>query len=85
MRIDVLVLDGVFDLGLSAVLDTLQTANELIELCLNRRAVAVLSVLNNEDHKERDDRRPSVDDKLPSVGIMEYRTCDSPHDDNECC
>ena len=29
MRIDVLVLDGVFDLGLSALLDTLVTANEL--------------------------------------------------------
>lgn len=32
MRVDVLVLDDVFDLGLSAVLDALQTANELIEL-----------------------------------------------------
>ena len=32
MRISVLVLDGVFDLGLSAVLDAFQTANELIEL-----------------------------------------------------
>ena len=32
MRISVLALDGVFDLGLSAVLDALQTANELIEL-----------------------------------------------------
>jgi transcriptional regulator GlxA family with amidase domain len=32
MRIDVLALDGVFDLGLSAVLDTFQTANELIEM-----------------------------------------------------
>jgi transcriptional regulator GlxA family with amidase domain len=31
MRIDVLVLDDVFDLGLSAVLDVFQTANELIE------------------------------------------------------
>src|SRR5262245_46546839 len=31
MRINVLALDGVFDLGLSAVLDALQTANELIE------------------------------------------------------
>lgn len=30
MRIDILALDGVFDLGLSAVLDGLQTANELI-------------------------------------------------------
>jgi transcriptional regulator GlxA family with amidase domain len=32
MRIDVLVLDGVFDLGLSAVLDVFATANELIAL-----------------------------------------------------
>jgi transcriptional regulator GlxA family with amidase domain len=31
MRVDVLALDGVFDLGLAAVLDSLQTANELIE------------------------------------------------------
>jgi transcriptional regulator GlxA family with amidase domain len=32
MRVDVLALDGVFDLGLSAVLDAFQTANELIEV-----------------------------------------------------
>src|SRR4029078_6488157 len=32
MRIDILVLDGVFDLGLSAVLDALQTAHELIQM-----------------------------------------------------
>ncbi|MBZ5720833.1 MAG: helix-turn-helix domain-containing protein [Acidobacteriia bacterium] len=32
MRVEVLVLDGVFDLGLSAVLDAFQTANELIEM-----------------------------------------------------
>ncbi len=32
MRIDILALDGVFDLGLSAVLDAFQTANELIEM-----------------------------------------------------
>ena len=32
MKINVLVLDGVFDLGLSAVLDAFQTANELIGL-----------------------------------------------------
>ena len=31
MRIQVLALDGVFDLGLSAVLDAFRTANELIE------------------------------------------------------
>lgn len=32
MRISVLALDGVFDLGLSAILDVFQTANELIEV-----------------------------------------------------
>src|SRR4051794_8247491 len=32
MRVDVLAIDGVFDLGLSAVLDTFRTANELIEM-----------------------------------------------------
>lgn len=32
MRIDVLALDNVFDLGLSAVLDAFQTANELISM-----------------------------------------------------
>jgi transcriptional regulator GlxA family with amidase domain len=32
MRVEVLALDGVFDLGLSAVLDGFQTANELIEV-----------------------------------------------------
>lgn len=32
MRVHVLVLDGVFDLGLSAVLDAFQTANELAEM-----------------------------------------------------
>jgi transcriptional regulator GlxA family with amidase domain len=32
MRLDVLALDGAFDLGLSAVLDVFQTANELIDV-----------------------------------------------------
>ena len=32
MRVSVLALDGVFDLGLSAVLDAFQTANELISI-----------------------------------------------------
>jgi transcriptional regulator GlxA family with amidase domain len=32
MRVNVLVLDGVFDLGLSAVLDVFRTANELMEM-----------------------------------------------------
>jgi transcriptional regulator GlxA family with amidase domain len=47
MRVDVLALDGVFDLGLSAVLDAFQTANELIEmaeLAVPRFAVRMVGV-----------------------------------------
>ncbi len=47
MRISVLALDGVFDLGLSAVLDAFQTANELIELsdmAVPRFAVRIVGV-----------------------------------------
>ena len=47
MRVDVLALDDVFDLGLSAVLDAFQTANELIalsELTVPRFAVRVVGV-----------------------------------------
>jgi hypothetical protein len=52
---------------------------------LYRRAIAILGVLNNEDHQERDDRRPSVDNELPSIGIVEYRAGDCPGDDDEYC
>ena len=60
-------------------------SNEFIKLCLNRRGVTILGVLNNEYHQKRDDRRPCIDDQLPGVGVMEYGTRDCPHDDNECC
>lgn len=47
MRIGVLALDGVFDLGLSAVLDAFQTANELIaafDLSVPRFEVRIVGV-----------------------------------------
>jgi transcriptional regulator GlxA family with amidase domain len=47
MRVDVLALDGVFDLGLAAILDSLQTANELIAvagLAVPRFEVRTVSV-----------------------------------------
>src|SRR5215475_9941972 len=47
MRIEVLALDGVFDLGLSAVLDAFQTANELIaafDLSVPRFEVRIVGV-----------------------------------------
>jgi transcriptional regulator GlxA family with amidase domain len=51
MRIDILALDGVFDLGLSSVLDVFQTANELMEMAgldtarLEPRVVGVRKVV----------------------------------------
>lgn len=47
MRVDVLALDSVFDLGLSAVLDAFQTANEVMEMAgldLPRFEVRVVGV-----------------------------------------
>jgi transcriptional regulator GlxA family with amidase domain len=47
MRVNVLALDGVFDLGLSAVLDAFQTANELMEmsgLAVSRFEVQIVGV-----------------------------------------
>jgi transcriptional regulator GlxA family with amidase domain len=47
MKINVLVLDGAFDLGLSAILDAFQTANELIaisELTVPRFDVTIVGV-----------------------------------------
>jgi hypothetical protein len=63
--------------------------DQLIELHLNGRAVAILRILDQEDHQERDDRRAGVDDQLPGVGIIENRAGDSPGDhdagrDHEC-
>ena len=56
-------------------------AEELVELGLHRRPVAVLAVLDQEHHQEGDDRRPGVDHQLPRVGIMEHRPGHGPHRD----
>ena len=38
------------------------TLNQLVEFQVNRDGVAVLRVLNQEDHQERDNRGAGVDD-----------------------
>src|SRR5438067_1675476 len=61
-------------------------AQELVELGLHRRTVAVLAVLDQEYHQEGDDRRSGVDDQLPRIGIMEDgpgRRPDEDHADGE--
>jgi hypothetical protein len=46
-------------------------ADQLIELGLYRGAVAILGILDQEDHQERDDGRARIDDELPGVGKVE--------------
>jgi len=64
-----------------AEMRTLGGADQLIQLQLHRHSVAVLGVLNQEDHKEGDDRRAGVDHQLPGVGIAEDRPGDQPDHD----
>ena len=49
---------------------------------MNCLGIAVLRVLDQEDHQERNDGRAGVDDELPRIGIMEGRTERGPDDDN---
>lgn len=57
-------------------------ADELVELDLDGRAVAVLRVLDQKDHQERDDRRSGVDHQLPRVAVFKNRASDGPDDDD---
>lgn len=40
---------------------------------MERNHVPVLGVLDQEHHEESDDRGAVVDNKLPTIGIVEYR------------
>lgn len=60
-------------------------ANEFIQLQIDRTSIAILGVLDEEDHEEGDDGRPRVDDKLPSVGEAKERPGGGPaYDDKDC-
>jgi hypothetical protein len=61
---------------------TSQRADDLVELHVQRFAVAVL-LLDEEDHQERDHRRPRVDHELPSVTEMEIGPRRRPRRDDE--
>ena len=56
-------------------------AEELVELGLHRRGIAILAVLDQEHHQEGDDGRAGIDDQLPGVGIMKQGTGGSPDQD----
>src|ERR1700704_6868388 len=55
-------------------------ANELVKLCLNGCAVAVLGILDHEDHPEGDDARDGIGDELPAVRESENGSAQEPRD-----
>ena len=61
----------------------LHGAQQLIELQIDGFAIAVLGVLDDEDHEERDDRRSGVDDELPRVGVAVAGPERRPRDDDQ--
>lgn len=63
---------------------TLGCPNKFVELYLDCLGVASLGVLDQEDHQKCDDRRTRVDDQLPCVAKVKYRSGDNPgHDDQD--
>ena len=42
-------------------------SDEFVQLDLDRGAIAVLGILNEEDHQKRNDRCAGVDDQLPRI------------------
>ncbi len=58
-------------------------ADELIELEIDGAGVAVLGVLDEEDHQEGDDGGAGVDDELPGVGVVEDGAGERPGDDDQ--
>ena len=53
-------------------------SNQFVQFQMNRFGVAVLRVLNQKYHQERDNGRGGVDDQLPRVGKMKSGTCNQP-------
>src|SRR5215470_5364243 len=62
----------------NAVLGPLHRDDQLVQLDLQCNGVAILGVLDEEDHQKRDDRGRGVDDKLPGVAESKERTGGSP-------
>jgi hypothetical protein len=64
---------------------TFKGSDQLVEFQLNGFPVAVLGVLNQENHQESYDSRPRVNDKLPGIGKMKHSPGRGPDDDDGDC
>src|SRR6185437_12226441 len=67
----------------NAIIGALDGTDQLIQLELHRLTIAILCVLDEEDHQEGNDGCPSVNDQLPGIGKMEHRPQDSPSDHDQ--
>jgi hypothetical protein len=65
------------------VVSALDRVNQFIELEMERLRLAILRVLDQENHQEGDDRRTSVDDKLPGFGVLKIGSSRGPGDDRQ--
>src|SRR2546423_3004115 len=61
----------------------LHSAQQLVELEVYGLRVAVLRVLDEEDHQERDYRRARVYDELPRIRVAERGAGHGPDDDDQ--
>ena len=58
-------------------------ADQFVKLGLYRRAIAVLLVLNEENHQECNDGRAGIDHQLPCIRKMEYRAGRRPNQNDK--
>ena len=67
------------------IMCTVNGTDELIQLDLQRLGIAILCILNQKHHQERDNRGPGVDHELPGVTEVEERAGHDPHEDYNAC
>src|SRR5438445_10618026 len=52
----------------------LQRANDFVEFQMSRFGIAVLRILNEEDHQESNNCRSGINNELPAIRIMQRGT-----------
>src|SRR5436190_8158281 len=60
----------------------LDGSDQFVQLEMYSARVAVLGILHEEDHQERDNSGACVDDQLPSIRIVKRRTRNGPSRNN---
>ena len=66
-----------------AVISCLDGKDQLIQFHLHRFAIAILCILNEEDHQKGDDRGTRINNQLPRITKVKDRPSNSPNDNNK--